>query len=180
MGFRHGAALWAVVRAGPIDMAVAYWGHRAGALVDLPASLGVYSIICDARSGFCSPIALGALLTRGARIVDLLMLHAKVYRNAGGMVVASSNVSARGLPNGDDTPGLKAGCLVEDPVALAAAAHWFEEALALGAPIGPDDIIEIAALWDRQRRDRPLRTSLIETLLHGAAGLADRSLQVLV
>ena len=87
MSFRHGAGLTKAIRetvaAGPVEMAVAFWGTMACERLELPVDLSSYRIACDARSGFCSPVALGTLLRRGARVVDVRKLHAKVQMPAG-------------------------------------------------------------------------------------------------
>ncbi len=188
MTFEHGngltAAIRKVVRNSPADIAVAYWGHGACNILQLPQDLNGYRIICDARSGFCSAKALGDLLDRGASIVDLPMLHAKVYRSQAMMVVASANVSMRGLPDTEIDPGLEAGFVVSDPEPLSVAKGWFDRAFDTafksGGTVGPDILPEIESIWNRQRATRPLRTSLIDALLNPSSDLTERPLRVYV
>jgi hypothetical protein len=185
MSFRHGAGLTKAIRetvaAGPVEMAVAFWGTKACERLELPADLSTYRIACDARSGFCSPVALGILLQRGARVVDVRKLHAKVYKGQRAMVVTSANASPSGLSlDVDAVFGLEVGTLVTAAEELEAAATWLDDLFRAGVPIGPEHIREISGLWEGQRAGRPARKSLIAAILANADDLADRRLKAYV
>lgn len=185
MSFRHGAGLTKAIRetvaAGPVDMAVAFWGTKACERLELPGDLSNYRVVCDARSGFCSPVALGTLLRRGACIVDVRKLHAKVYKSRQAMVVASANASPSGLSLDVEADfGLEAGTLVTATAELEAAAEWLDDLFQAGVPIGPEHIGEISGLWEAQRASRPARYSLIAAIFANADDLADRRLKVYV
>lgn len=178
--FKHGAALSNAVRevvgSGIDRIAVAYWGPDACRILDLPADMKGCQIICDARSGFCSPEALRELLSRGATVLDVPMLHSKVYLSETKMVVGSANASARGLTELD--VGLEAGCLVMDREEIASARKWFDGVADKGAEIIETDLPEIAAAWNHNRNARILRTTLYDAILNEPEGLKDRKLRV--
>lgn len=183
--FKHGhqltLAIQSIVRVGPADLAVAYWGNDACAKLKLPANLDGFRVACDAYSGFCGPLALQELLERGATIVDVPMLHAKVYRTDTAMVVASANASSRGL-NLDElaSHGLEAGIVATNPDRLADAKEWFNKVFESGDLVQISDLSAIRAAWDSRRASRILRTSLVEALLSASDSLKDRAMRVFV
>ena len=184
MSFKQGydltKAVRATVRNGPVDIAVAYWGPQACRILQLPEDLSQYRIICDARSGFCSADALGELLARGAEVLDLPMLHAKVYRSKTTMVIASANASHRGLPAIKAPPGLEAGFVVRDKAQLKEAKNWFDAARKVSEKISASDLPAIRDLWESQRASRPLRLSLLDALLKQSPDISGRRLRVYV
>ncbi|MHC9419152.1 phospholipase D family protein [Sphingomonas citri] len=184
-GFKHGHELTAAIRhivvRGPTDMAVAYWGDNACNLLRLPDDLTKYRVACDAYSGFCSPTSLLTLLNRGAEIVDVPRLHAKVYRSAAGLVAASANASLRGLSDDEDESfGLEAGIFDDDDARVEKAAAWFDDVFDSGTPVTNGDIREIEDLWKRQRASRPAGSALMAAILERSAALADRTLRVYI
>lgn len=185
MQFLNGTELSGAIRetveAGPVEMAVAFWGNAALERLGLPLDLSTYRVACDARSGACSPKALKGLLERGAAIVDVVGLHAKVYRTGGRMVVTSANASTNGLA--EDTgasTGLEAGMLIFDRGAIDDAGRWFETLFDSGQPVERRHLPEIARLWARRRNDRPLRETLAQALLANAPSLRNRTVRVYV
>lgn len=186
MRFLHGTELTAgirtVVTARPVDMAVAFWGDKAVERLALPDDLSGYRIACDARSGACSPTALTELLERGALVVDVPGLHAKVYWSPRRMVVGSANASTNGLAeDAEVVAGLEAGIWTDDIAAIDKAHGWFKTILQGRNALRPVDLKEVAELWDRRRRGRPLRTTtLAEALLSNSQALTERSERVYV
>lgn len=184
MRFLYGANLTSAIRevvaAGPVDLAVAFWGNEAIERLRLPENLADYRIACDAYSGACSPIALATLLDRGALVVDVPGVHAKVYRSKTQMVVCSANASTNGLnEDAEALSGLEAGAWTDDPLPLKSAANWLDKmfvaALAEGRRLRAGHIPEIARLWKIRRGTRPLRTTLADALLRDAPALRDRT-----
>jgi hypothetical protein len=185
MRFLHGAELTSKIRATiaapPVDMAVAFWGDKAIERLDLPADLADYRVACDARSGACSPTALGTLIKRGAKLVDVPGLHAKVYWSETGMVVGSANASTNGLTENElAIAGLEAGIWVSDNDALDKSRTWLNTTIASGATIKPEDLPEIKLLWDARRQSRPLRITLADALRRNSTALADRKERVYI
>lgn len=184
-GFKHGRQLTEAIRhvvaTSRTDLAVAYWGSNACDRLRLPADLTGYRVACDAFSGFCSPVALGELLKRRAQVVDVPKLHAKVYRSAAGMVVASANASSRGLSEDEQvTFGLESGVFDDDDTRMSNAASWFGNVFVSGTPISPADLDAIDEAWRRQRAFRPLGMSLMAAILSQSDVLADRMLRAYV
>lgn len=179
-GHRLSQAIVNVASNGPADMAVAFWGNDAHVRLKLPANLTGYRIICDARSGACSPVALGEMLKRGAIIVDLPGVHAKLYQSPVGLVVGSANASARGLSEDELSFGLETGVEVHDDATVAAAHRWFETAFAAGIKLRPQDMKELAALWNIARSGRILRVSLLDAILANSDAIQDRELKAYI
>ena len=185
MAFLHGEpltrAIRQVVAAGPVDIAVAFWGNGACDHLNLPDDLEQYRIACDARSGFCSPSTLAELQRRGALVVDVPYLHAKVYSASQAMVVASANSSGKALSvDRLATFGLEAGILETDSSRLEAAREWLESLFANRRALGAGDLNKIESLWKAQRASRPGRKSLIDAILTNAPDLADRDIRAYV
>jgi len=179
MHFLHGVDLTREIRrtvsVAPVDMAVAFWGGKAIERLDLPANLAGYRIACDARSGACSPTTLGTLIERGAALVDVPGLHAKVYWSPGGMVVASANASTNGLSEEVEVAsGLEAGMATTDSGLLGDAHKWLNDTIKRGTEIRPEHLPEIALLWNSRRGNRPMRTTLANALLGNSRALSDR------
>lgn len=184
-GFKHGrdltAAIKHVVSLGPVDMAVAYWGGKACDHLNLPHDLAGYRIACDAYSGFCSPTAITELLRRNAEVVDVPLLHAKVYLSGRGLVSASANASTRGLSGAPDSAfGLEAGIFDCEPSHLDKARDWFSHTFNSGRVVTLGDLPRIEEVWNRQRSTVQLRTSLMEAILTRSGLLAGRALRVSV
>jgi len=184
-GFKHGrdltAAITHVVSSGPVDMAVAYWGSKACDHLNLPQDLAGYRIACDAYSGFCSPAAIKELLHRNAQVVDVPLLHAKVYLSGRGVVSASANASTRGLSGAPDSSfGLEAGIFDCELSHLDKARDWFSHTFKSGRTVTLGDLSRIEEVWNRQRSTVQLRTSLMEAILTRSSLLADRALRVSV
>jgi hypothetical protein len=182
-GFKHGSQLTEAIRhvvsRAPADIAVAYWGTNACDQLHLPSDLTGYRIACDAYSGFCSPVALGEMLRRNARIVDVPALHAKVYRSKAGFVSASANASSRGLSEDPHAPfGLEAGLFETSEASMVPAVEWLDRVFATGRTIGQGDLPEIKQLWQRARAGRPLGATLTQAIVANSALLADRHLRV--
>lgn len=169
-----------VVAAGPVDMAVAFWGTDAVSRLALPADLSTYQVVCDAESGSCSPIALGMLLDRGAKVATLSGMHAKLYRASNQMVVASANASVNGLSEEGDGDGLEVGMLVSEQEAINRAAAWFARTFKRARILHSRDLSAIANRWSARRRSRPLRETLAEALMSNAPSLGDRALKVYI
>jgi hypothetical protein len=186
MRFLEGTDLTKVIRqvvaAGPVDMAVAFWGNEAVERLALPETLTGYRIACDAYSGACSPTTLTTLLNRGALIVDVPGVHAKVYRSKVQMVVGSANASTNGLSeDAEALSGLEAGAWTNHYSPLESAGEWLDKmfagALAEGRRLKAEHIPEIARLWKIRRIARPLRATLADAVLRNAPALRDRTEQ---
>ena len=163
-----------VVAAGPVDMAVAFWGNEAVERLDMPTKLETYRIVCDGESGSCSPTALRELLVRGARITTLSGMHAKLYRGSNQMVVGSANASSNGLSEEPDALGLEVGMLVLDRQAISDAGVWFDSTFEAGRELRTQDLPEIEERWRARRQSRPLRSTLADALLANAPSLKRR------
>lgn len=174
-----------MVAEGPCDLAVAFWGADAADFLGLPEDASGYRIVCDAFSGACNPKTIKDLLHRGASVVDVEGIHAKVYVGRSCMVVCSANASANGLgeEDGDIDPGLEAGVLLHSPEAVGEARTWFEASLNRGTAVTTKDLKEISEAWKARHSDRPTRrrkAKLIDLLLGDAAWFADRRLRVVL
>lgn len=183
MSFVHGAnlteAIQRVVRVGPADVAVAFWGNGACEKLGLPTDLHDYRIACDARSGACSPATIKELLWRGAMVVDVASLHAKVYCSSAGMVVASANASGNGLSEDTlESAGLEAGFFVNSDVDITRAREWLDKIFQAGTPLTEADLPELNDLWKASRTGRIIRQPLCRAILAGGRGIADRGLRV--
>lgn len=117
------------LKAGPADLAVAFWGKNAARTLRLTNVKQTLRIICDAYSGACNPDELRVLLgNRKVEIKWLNGLHAKVYILPDVVIVGSANASANGL--GDESMEAKnteAAALTTDERFRAAAKQWFEK-----------------------------------------------------
>lgn len=168
MTFVHGKtlgdAISRVVSQGPVEMAVAYWGNGVCEQLGLPGNLKGYRIACDAYSGACHPKTIATLIERGATVFDVEKLHAKVYLSASEMVVTSANASDRGLTSTIGDIGLEAGIHDTDAGRIADARRWFEDIVAAGREIRPEEITAIKEAWLRNRSGR-IRDTLIDAIL---------------
>ncbi len=83
----------------PARIASPYWsegtldalGFGRGSLVDK------LEVLCDLRFGDCDASIVWDMLDRGAQVVSVDGLHAKVYLGKGGAIIGSANATARGL-----------------------------------------------------------------------------------
>lgn len=85
----------------PAYIASPYWTKGTFAALGFTGTLnGKLAVLCDLRSGASDPAAIREMLERGASVVSVDRLHAKVYIGDGGVVVGSANATAAGLWHG--------------------------------------------------------------------------------
>lgn len=182
--FVTGAALSGAVRSitkdGSADLAVAFWGFEACQRLSLPNASEALRVACDAQSGACNPHALEDLLRRGAQIVDVPGLHAKVYIGRHSVVIASANASANGLAEeaGELNVGLEAGYLSDAAHDVRDARDWFNTVFASGHTVSMGDLPELKELWTVRRNGRPGRASTFLSMMLKKGALLDRRLKV--
>ena len=163
MQFIHGPQLSKAIRSivgeGEADLAVAFWGGSAIDLLGFPADCSRYRISCDAHSGACHPETLKNLIARGARLVDVPGVHAKVYLGASSVVVGSANASSNGLAEDLDVEafGLEAGVTTRDRATVDNARRWISGTFRKGRPLTLDDLPEIERIWNLRRSNVPAR-----------------------
>lgn len=160
-------AIKSVVNSSRADLAVAFWGDKACDLIDMPLEAQSVRVACDAFSGACNPSAIRELLDRGAHVVDVPGLHAKVYIGADEMIVTSANASANGLGEGTGELdlGLEAGYTTRARSDISNARHWFNNVFESGVRVSESDLMELAQLWDARREARPKRNASRRTFL---------------
>lgn len=152
-------AIASITEDGTADLAVAFWGRGVHETLRLPQDASALRVACDARSGACNPLIIQELLARGAQVVDVPRLHAKVYIGTGSVVIASANASANGLgEEGTELDvGLEAGYLSTEKSDISEARTWFDKVFAQGTQISNANLKEIAAIWKRRRGQRFVR-----------------------
>lgn len=183
VGSKLKKAIASITANGQADMAVAFWGDGACEMLDLPLKPAFLRIACDARSGACNPAEIEKLLNRGARIVDVPGLHAKVYRGSDAVVIASANASSNGMGIGrrEQDLGLEAGYVSTEGEDISAARRWFEDVFRVGFKVTKADLPELRALWrPGNSRSRPQRVykSLLDRMLGDPDWFADRQIKV--
>lgn len=196
--FLSGDAIAAEVRSlikkskGPLRIAVAYWGSDSVERVGLSRrGRPETRILCNARSGVCSPEALSSMIKLPRiEVRSSRRLHAKVYCADDCVIVGSANASANGLgfESEGEVGGLhEAAILSREPNVVAAVAHWFDDLYSLVASeVVDEQLIEtIRPIWNAQRRKRSAVSEsnsldVLEALDRHPEMLRDRGIKVTI
>lgn len=167
-----------ILKAGRVEMAVAYWGKDACNMLGLAEAMANSRVACDAFSGACNPSAIEDLLRRGIEVRDVPRLHAKVFIAGSQALIGSANASANGLGSEDQelAIGLEAGVFSQDASVVEEARRWFDEIYAIGTRIEKKDLPRIRSIWLQHRAKRTSIHGgrLIDAIRQRDAALKDR------
>lgn len=145
-------------RSDKVDMAVAFWGKGADALVPPGAGRKV-RIICNLSSGGTNPEPVAALMQRGFEVRQLDDLHAKVVIGKDAAIVGSANHSTNGLQleGAESTGWSEAGLLTDDAATLDNVSTWFEAEWKRAQRISPENMLAAQEAWETRFANRPVR-----------------------
>jgi hypothetical protein len=142
----------------PAEMAVAYWGEGASAMLGLDDPLVSTKIICDLQSGRCNPREISYI--RRLPMVQIKVLdglHAKVYLFSCAAVVGSSNASSNGLTDGssDGRYRSEANILLHDPAILQSLRTWFDRQWQLALNVTDEMCDSARRRWEIIQQSAP-------------------------
>ncbi|OSI79523.1 phospholipase D family protein [Bradyrhizobium canariense] len=110
------------------DIAVAYWGRGAFALLGITGDKPV-RILCDVMSAGCNPYeiekALKPPLSGSVKVKYLPRLHSKVFLADKAVLVGSANASTNGLGQ-QGSANIEAATMTNDAKVISAAKEWFD------------------------------------------------------
>lgn len=133
---------------------------------------GKLSVLCDLRSGACDPHAIRDMLDRGASVISIDRLHAKVYIGNGGVVVGSANATAPGLWHGSSTNfgNHEAAMLATSGAVRKSWLTWWGTLAAGGIDLSNKQIADLLLdIADQEiAANQPTAPSLIDVLLDGS------------
>jgi len=143
-----------------IDMAIAFWGRGAKALLQ-SKDQGARRILCNLVSGGTNPGEIQELL--GLPHVEIRhteSLHAKVVVGTTMAIVGSANFSANGIGFEGDEAGtwIEAGYKTSDYEHVKQARRWFNALWDEGREITERLLEEALVNWRKNRASRPWRS----------------------
>ena len=158
----------------PAYIASPYWtkgtltalGFGAGSLD------GKLAVLCDLRSGACDPTAIQDMLNRGASVVSVDRLHAKVYIGDSGVIVGSANATTAGLWHGSnsDAGNHEAAICATSSDAALPWLKWWRELATAGIDLSNKQIANL--LLDIAGQEvaaaKPRASSLLKALIDGS------------
>lgn len=131
---------------------------------------GKLSVLCDLRSGACDPHAIRDMLDRGASVISVDRLHAKVYIGNGGVVVGSANATAPGLWHSSsiNAGNHEAAMLATSGAARKSWLTWWHGLAANGIDLSNKQIADLLlGISDQEiAADKPIVSSLIDALVN--------------
>ncbi|MCK9988469.1 MAG: hypothetical protein AzoDbin1_04941 [Azoarcus sp.] len=136
-----------VKNADKLDIAVAFWGKGAEAL--LPRKTKNIRILCNLTSGATNPNVIQNLQAAGFEVRNKADLHAKVAISDKAAIIGSANYSANGLNlEGTELAGwIEAGYLTKSEHDLSQMDNWFAIQWDKGERIDHDMLEEARLLW---------------------------------
>lgn len=150
-----------------------YWAKGTLAALGFGAGPlnGKLSVLCDLRSGACEPSAIREMLERGASVISVDRLHAKVYIGDGGVVVGSANATEPGLWHGSSANdgNHEAAMLAASSSARKSWLAWWRKLSESGIDLSNKQIASLLLdIADQEAAaKKPAATSLIDALLDG-------------
>ncbi|MFK8331225.1 phospholipase D family protein [Pseudomonas sp. BJa5] len=152
-----------VAQEASLDVAVAFWGDGAEAIIH-PEDGKALRVICNLRSGGTNPAVIKLLVDR-AKTMDHVQirqcdrLHAKLVVGPNSAIIGSANISANGLgfEGSEVAHWLEAAIQTVDKQEVESAQKWFEQ-LWLSSdsrPITAQDLADAADAYAKNRDRRP-------------------------
>jgi len=161
-----------IIKSGPTDLAVAYWGKGAAKRLGLDENNKNVRILCDVFSLSCNPAELDYLLECGFEIKTISGFHAKVYLTETRAVIGSANASMNGL--GDDEAvnlGLEAALETDCSVELEKVKQWFRNHWKTADEVDQSVVERVRSLWKLR-----IKTSLYAALVASPAQFKGQSI----
>lgn len=144
-----------------IDLAVAFWGKGADALV--VGERRTARVICQLRGGGTNPEPIRNLRNnQNVEIRALDSLHAKVVIGSKTAIVGSANFSTNGLGyEGKENQGWsEAGLLVCDEDDVKSSKAWFDDMWSKAVKITDDMLKQAEDEWLKRQANKPIHRKL--------------------
>lgn len=166
-------ARWVRDTIGPVDIAVAFWGHDAVEQLGLDQPGRKFRILLDLLSGATNPKTVRKLLEIDRNSVRCVhRLHAKAYISSHEVVIGSTNASANGLgvEGTEATRWHELALRTANTSVVEDTARWFQQHWERAERVDLDGELlkDAEQAWEANRKRRPVPVSNGRSLIQAA------------